>query len=73
MPTAVRKMKQDLRDLSSALRELRESEGLSRWALVTLMRAKSGLNKRTVEAVLDDLESLIDEAFEEDAEKSGGN
>lgn len=66
MPTAIRKMKEDLRRVSKGLQSLRESEGLSRWALVALMRAKTGLPKRTIDDVLNGLETLIDEAFEDE-------
>ncbi len=65
MPTAIRKMKHDLRMLSQALNQLRGDEGLSRWALIVLLRAKTGLSKSVCEAVLEGLEKLIDDAFEE--------
>ena len=68
MPTAIRKLKEDLRTVSDGLASLKEDAALSRWALVTLMRAKTGLPKKTVEAVIDGLEELVDEAFTEDEE-----
>ena len=71
MPTAVRKLKEDLSALSKALKRLQEDTGFSRWALVTLMRSKTGLPKKTVEAVIDGLEELVDEAFRDDDAEGG--
>lgn len=70
MPTAVYRLKKELRTISEALEQLRFDEGFSRWALIALLKEKTKLPKGTIVAVVDGLEELVDEAFEEDKDST---